>query len=202
MRFPQFLLILVLFPASLLAQSQAGNQPDITGLWTGTLHSDSTHQFYKYEIGISKEKGKLIGFSHTCFTVGDREYFAVKRINIKKAADGKIIIADDQLVLDNYADLPAKYMRQLNVLTLNTADSIMQLSGPFVTKRTKEYQSITGSVMLRRKNEFWQSAIWPYLLELDKEKNFAFLKEYTPPVILPEPVRTMAQLNREQAPKK
>jgi hypothetical protein len=88
--------------------------------------------------------------------------------------------------------LPAKKIKQLNVLTLNTTDSIAVLSGPFVTKRTKNQQALTGSVSLQRKNEFWLTAIWPYLLELDKEKNFAFIKEYTPPIVLSETTRSMA----------
>lgn len=193
MRSSKFLLIGIIFPLSLLAQSQVSSQPDVTGLWTGTLYNDSTQQYHKYEIGISMEKGKFIGFSHTCFNIEGKEYFGVKKLNVKKAADGKIIIVDDELVANNYPVLPVKYSRQLNILTFNTKDSVLFLSGPFATKRTREQQALTGTVTLKRKNEFWHSALWPYLLELDKDKNFAFIKEYTPPVILPEPVRAMAQ---------
>jgi hypothetical protein len=202
MRLSKSLLILLLFPFSLLAQSQSSNQPDITGLWSGTLYNDSTHQYHTYEIGIRKEKGKYTGFSYTGFSIGGNEFFGMKRLKIKNAKDGKIIIADDELVMNNCPELPARNLKQLNVLTLNSKDSVLQMSGPFVTNRTKEYQPVTGSVMLQRKNEFWQAAIWPHLLELDKGKNFSFIKEYTPPAFVSEPVKGMAQLDREQATKK
>jgi hypothetical protein len=202
MRLFKSLLTLLIFPLSLLAQSKVTNDAGITGLWTGTLYNDSTHQYLKYEIGISTEKGKFLGFSHTCFNIEGKAYFGIKKLNIKKAADGKIIIVDEELVLNNYPGLPAKNVKQLNVLTLNTSDSIAVLSGPFVTNRTKDQRALTGSVSLRRKNEFWLSAIWPYLLELDKEKNFAFIKEYTPPVVLSEPTMSVARLNETKSPKK
>ena len=195
------LLILLIFPLSAFAQSKVGGEPDIAGLWTGTLYNDSTHQYHKYEIGISKEKGKFIGFSHTCFTIEGKEYFGIKKLTIKKVADGKIIIMDDELVVNNYPELPAKYVRQLNILTLNTKDSVVFLNGTFVTKRTKEQQALTGTVTLQRKNEFWQAALWPHLLELDKDRNFAFIKNYSPPVFLSDPVKVMAQFSREQVPK-
>lgn len=162
--------LLFLFPLSIFAQ-------DITGLWKGTLYNDTTRQFYKYEIGISQEKGKLTGFSHTWFILDDKQYFGVKKVNIKKAADGKIIIEDDGLISNNYPVSPSKNVRQLNVLTLNAKDSIMTLEGPFTTNRTKEYHSLTGSIKLQRKNDFWQSALVPHLQELGLENKLSFVKE-------------------------
>ena len=97
------LLIALLFflPVSVFAQ-------DITGLWKGTLYNDTTKQFYKYEIGISQEKGKLSGFSHTWFILGDKQYFGVKKVSVKKAPDGKILIEDDGLISNNYPVSPSK----------------------------------------------------------------------------------------------
>lgn len=150
---------------------------DITGLWKGTLYNDTTQQFYSYEIGISQEKGKLSGFSHTWFVLGDKQFFGVKKVAIKKAPDGKIIIEDDGLISNNYPVSPNKNVRQLNVLTLNASDSIMTLEGPYSTNRTKEYHSLTGHVKLQRKNDFWQSALVPHLQELGIENKLSFVKE-------------------------
>jgi hypothetical protein len=162
--------LLFLFPSMVFAQ-------DITGLWKGTLYNDTTKQFYSYEIGISQEKGKLSGFSHTWFIFEDKQYFGVKKVTVKKAADGKIIIEDDGLISNNYPVPPSKNVRQLNVLTLNAKDSVMTLEGPFTTNRTKEYHSLTGSIKLQRKNDFWQSALVPHLQELGQENKLSFVKE-------------------------
>jgi hypothetical protein len=98
---------------------------------------------------------------------------------VKKAPDGKIIIVDEELVLNNYPELPGKYMRQLNVLTLNNTDSAVVLSGPFVTNRTKDFHALTGSVYLQKTNGAWQSALWPHLQELGKEKGFSYIRVAT-----------------------
>lgn len=181
MRTSNFLIsLLLIFPLSLFAQSSAGIQEDITGLWSGTLYSDTTQQYCKYEIVIIKDKRNYTGFSHTWFNTDGKQYYGVKKVNIKKASDGKIIILDDELLVNNYPQPPGKNMRQLNILTLETADSIFILKGPFVTSRTKEYQLLTGTVNLQRTNNFWQSSLIPHLKQLGREKDLSFVKMNTP----------------------
>lgn len=181
MRFSKTLVVLFCtLPLTLLAQTYVSNEKDITGLWTGTLYNDTTGQYSKYEVAISKEKGKLVGFSHTAFVINGKEYFGVKKVNVKKAPDGKIIIVDDELVLNNYPELPGKYTRQLNILTLDNNDSTAVLSGPFVTNRTKVYNALTGSVRLQKNIGAWQSALWPHLQELGKEKAFSYIRVSSP----------------------
>ena len=171
MRNSKFLIIFLtaLLPAKLFAQ-------DITGLWKGTLYNDSTKKYYRYEIGISEEKGKLSGFSHTFFLVEDKEFYGVKKVKIRRM-DGKIIVEDAGLIANNYPEAPAKGVKQLNVLTLGIKDSIMMLTGPFSTNRTKQYAPLTGTISLQRKNDFWQSALVPHLQELGFSNNLSFVKK-------------------------
>ncbi len=165
--------LIFILPLAVTAQEK-----DITGLWKGTLFNDTTQKYYKYEIGISREKGgKYSGFSHTWFLVGDTQYFGVKKVIVKIAGDGKIIVEDNGLIAHNYPIPPNKGVRQLNVLTLDASDSIMTLTGPFSTNRTKEYHVLTGSINLQRKNDFWQSSLVPHLQELGKDEELSFVKE-------------------------
>ncbi len=178
MRYSKYLIILfiALIPAKLFAQSSSKTDTDITGLWKGTLYNDTTKKYYRYEIGISEEKGRLSGFSHTFFLVENKEYYGVKKIKIRKQ-DGKIIIEDAGLIANNYPESPAKGVRQLNILTLEIKDSVMLLTGPFTTNRTKEYSSLTGKINLQRKNDFWQSALVPHLQELGLSEKLSFVKK-------------------------
>jgi hypothetical protein len=161
---------------SLFSVAVNAQETDITGLWKGTLYNDTTQMNYQYEIGISKEKGKYVGFSHTWFILDDKQYYGVKKVSIRIANDGKIIVEDDGLISNNYPVPPNKNVRQLNVLTLDAASPIMTLTGPFSTNRTKEYHSLTGSVSLQRKNDFWQSALIPHLEELGKANDLSFVR--------------------------
>lgn len=177
MRYCKCLILLIcFFPAKLFAQPVSLAKTDITGLWKGTLYNDSTKQFYRYEIAISQEKGKLTGFSHTWFILDDKQYYGVKKVKIKKS-DNKIIIEDAVLIANNYPVDPAKRVYQLNILELNMADSIMTLTGPFTTNRTKQYAPLTGTINLQRKNDYWQSALVPHLEELGLVKQLSFVKD-------------------------
>ena len=170
MRNRYFIIILLSFFANkAIAQ-------DITGLWKGNLYNDTTQQFYRYELAISEEKGKLSGYSHTWFIIDDKKYYGVKKVKIKKQ-DGKIIVEDDELIANNYPVKPAKNVRQLNILRLEIKDSLMILSGPFSTNRTKDYHSLTGSINIERNNDFWQSALVPHLQELSLDKNLSFVRD-------------------------
>jgi hypothetical protein len=166
------LLFLVFCSAQLLAQTE----PDITGLWKGTMYNDTTGQYLKYEIAISRKKGRLYGYSHTYFIVDDKEYHGVKKVKIKKE-DGKIIVQDMELIAHNYPIPPAKGVRQLDVLTLVIQDGTMTLSGPFSTNRTKIYSSLTGNIKVERKTNFKQSALVPHLEELGLANELSFVQE-------------------------
>ena len=161
-----FLLFLVL-PGISMAQN-------IAGLYTGTLYNDTTKMYYKYEIAISEEDGKLSGFSHTWFILDDQQYFGVKKVKVKQV-DGKIIVEDEELLSNNYPVKPAKNVRQLNVLTLGDDGKI--LSGPFTTNATKTYRPLTGFIQLERKGNYRQSALVPHLEELGRVNVLSFLKE-------------------------
>ena len=164
------ILFCLLFPLQLFAQ-------DITGLWKGVLYNDTTQKTLRYEIAISQKGKKLYGYSYTFFIYEDKVYQGLKKVKIKKV-DDKIIIEDDGLIAHNYPIPPNKNVRQLNVLTLLIEDSVMRMIGAFSTNRTKEFHSLTGSIEVKRKNDFYkQSALIAHLEELGLAKNLSFIQE-------------------------
>ncbi|MEO6253048.1 MAG: hypothetical protein ABIO79_07075 [Ferruginibacter sp.] len=160
--------------AQSFAQSVTGI--DVTGLWKGTMYNDTTGQFLKYEIAISEKKGKLSGFTHTYFILDDKEYHGVKKVKISRQ-DGKIIVEDVELIANNYPVAPNKGVKQLDVLTLVITEGLMTLSGPFSTRRTKLYHSLTGNINVQRRSNFKQSALVPHLEELGLSDDLSFVQE-------------------------
>ncbi|MEO7308315.1 MAG: hypothetical protein ABIR78_07295 [Ferruginibacter sp.] len=161
---------------SMQSFAQSVTDTDVTGLWKGTMYNDTTGQFLKYEIAISEKKGKLSGFTHTYFIVDDKEYHGVKKVKISRQ-DGKIIVEDLELIANNYPVEPNKGVKQLDVLTLAITEGVMTLSGPFSTRRTKVYHSLTGSINVQRKSNFKQSALIPHLEELGLADDLSFVQE-------------------------
>ena len=170
------IIILLLLPFSAYAQS--ATEKDVTGLWKGFMYNDTTQQNYRYEIAISESKGKLSGYSHTYFILGDKEFHGVKKLKVKRE-DDKIITEETELIVHNYPFPPAKGVHQLNTLILQIKDTVMILSGAYKTNRTRDFRPLTGYVHVERKNDYSQSALVPHLQELGMAKNLSFLKEET-----------------------
>jgi len=132
---------------------------DISGLWKGSIHNDSTNKTLDYEVFIMKNNGKYSGVSHTWFQVGDKKYFGIKKVQVRKAKDGKIVIQDGDLIANDYPGDAPKKVRQLNVLDL----SDLALDGQFMTIPTREYSEVTGQVNLKKVSELSQSDLMDYL---------------------------------------
>lgn len=149
---------------------------DITGLWKGSIFNDSTHQTLNYEIVISKKNGKYSGFSHTLFTVNDKQYYGIKKLNVRVAKDGKIIMQDASLVDDNYPEAAGKKIIQLNVLDLANSGNEESLNGLFVTNRTKEFHEHTGRINVKKVNPLSHSYLMQYLQTKNGDNIFASAK--------------------------
>ena len=150
---------------------------DITGLWKGTMYNDSTKQSLDYEIVISKVKGKLTGFSHTSYVVNDKKYYGIKKISVRVAKDGKIVLQDAKLVENNYDNQQNKNVIQLNVLDFASSGNDNFMDGIFVTNRSKEFQAITGRMSIKKVNPLVaQSDLWKYLQKNAEEDNMTVVK--------------------------
>ena len=163
------LLILLLFPIKLFSQ-------DISGVWTGTLFNDTLKAFIPYEIVISEFKGKLSGYSHTTFFIDGIPNIGVKALKINRNKD-KIFLEDNGLLYSDYSVRPAKGVRQYSVLTLTGHDSLMVLSGGWMTNKTKLYSSATGRIIVQKRGNMEETKIVPQLVKLDLIKTLSFVAQ-------------------------
>jgi len=164
----KFLLVFFLLPLKLLAQ-------DVTGVWTGTLYSDTTKQYLKYELAISEDNKKLNGYSYTIFLIDSTENIGVKSIKIKKSGD-HYLIEDNKLIDNNYSQPPAKGVKTYSDLVLSETDSTLILSGHWKTNRTKFYESITGNILLHKKKKIQETLIIPKLIKLGLANTLSFIQ--------------------------
>jgi hypothetical protein len=150
---------------------------DITGLWKGTMYNDSTQQILEYEIVISKEKGKYNGFSHTSYAINGQKYYGIKKINVRVAKDGKIVMQDAKWLENNYPGEQSKNVIQLNVLDLAKSGEESFMDGLFVTNRFKSYNALTGRMSIKKVNpQFVQSELIKYLQKNTADDNLTVVK--------------------------
>ncbi|KAA9041970.1 hypothetical protein FW778_08125 [Ginsengibacter hankyongi] len=164
----KILLVLFLLPLKLLAQ-------DVTGVWTGTLYSDTTKQYLKYELAISEDNRKLSGYSYTIFLIDSIENIGIKSIKIKRSGN-HYFIEDNKLIDNNYSQPPAKGVKTYSDLVLSETDSTLILSGPWKTNRTKFYESITGNILLHKNKKILETLIIPKLIKLGLANTLSFMR--------------------------
>lgn len=149
---------------------------DITGLWQGTMHNDSTGTSLPYELLIKKEKNKYTGYSYTWFSVNGEQCYGVKKVKVSVAKDGKIVIKDDELLENTYPGGPDKNIKQLNVLDLTSNGSGSSMDGPFVTNNTKRYFEVVGSISIKRVTTLTESSLMNYFERKDAQSGVASSK--------------------------
>jgi hypothetical protein len=166
------IIILAVICCPVLASCQ-----DITGLWKGTMYNDSTKQSLEYEVVINKENSKYSGYSHTSYVIDGATYFSVKKINVRIAKDGKIVMQDSKWIENNYTGEQSKDVIQLNILELATSGDQSFMDGPFVTNRTKGHHALTGRLSLKKEDpRVAPTELKKYLLANSTEENLTVVK--------------------------
>lgn len=142
----KYLLLLLLFPSGVAAQ-------DVSGVWTGYMYNDTTHQQLQFELAINRDKKKLSGFSHITFTGDDHvRNIGVKSVDIREK-EGHYYVVDDKFIYNNYSEPPAKGVKVFCFLSYSETDTSEVLSGIWRTNATKVYLPLTGTVFLERKKK-------------------------------------------------
>jgi hypothetical protein len=176
------LVILMLLPLRLFSQ-------DITGVWIGYIHNDSTNINLYYEVVVSEHKGKPSGYSYTNFIVDGKELTGVKTIRISTRGE-KIYFEDAELIYNDYPFEPPRGVKQLSVFELDGTDV---MNGKFLTSRTKQYgRSVSGTIFLQRVKLFEASKIYPVLQRMNLLAGLSFIhtediSKTTAPVITEQP---------------
>ncbi|MEP6597763.1 MAG: hypothetical protein ABJA71_17540, partial [Ginsengibacter sp.] len=160
------LIIFLLLPVQICAQ-------DITGLWTGFIHT--TDKDLPYELAISENNGILNGYSHTTFTLNGVQEIGVKAVMIK-SKNGNVLVEDEALVFNDFSVAPVKGIRQFDFLILIIEDTAMMLNGTFKTNKIRNYKSITGTIELRKIDTSKKTKIIPKLDELNLLNTLSFFR--------------------------
>jgi hypothetical protein len=158
-----FIVLLLLSPLFLLAQQ------DITGVWSGELVFKDSSGFVHlpYEILVSENKGKYIGYSRITFTVKDKKEYGMQDVAIK--IKGKEIeITDEGFIEHDFSINPSDRVKKTMDLLLEVNDTLMVLKGNWSTNRTKRYIPMSGTAYLQRKADYKATAIYKRLDTLQK----------------------------------
>src|SRR5258705_13414352 len=117
----------LLFPLLFFGQS-------LTGLWTGSLFSDSNtvRKDQSFEIALTEYRGKVYGYSRSEFIVNDTLYYILKRV--KGTIEGDVCeVKDDDIISYNFPTRLDKGVKVVSTFYRNEKDSAWYLAGSWKT---------------------------------------------------------------------
>jgi len=158
----------------LLPVKSFAQQKDITGMWYGQITIIDTQTVsLPYEIAVSEEKGKLIGYSRIVFHANGKDEAGVRSISIRRE-DNKFIMEDEGFIEHNFSVKPGKGVKKTMIVVLTTTDSEMILEGSWSTNRTRTYMANKGIVLLKRKIDFKKLELFKSLDTLNLVSKLSF----------------------------
>ena len=174
----------------LLPMNSFAQQKDITGMWYGQITIIDTQTVsLPYEIAVSEEKGKLIGYSRIVFHANGKDEAGVQNISIRLEGS-KIIMEDEGFIEHNFSVKPTKRVKKTMIVEITTTDSEMILEGSWSTNDTRTYRVYKGIVLLKRKIDFKKLELFKSLdtLNLVSKLSFKDMPETVAVVAVTEPV--------------
>ncbi len=172
-----------LFPVMSFAQ-----QKDITGMWYGQITIIDTQTVsIPYEIAVSEEKGKLVGYSRIVFQANGKEEAGLRRISIRSEGNN-IIMEDEGFIEHNFSVKPDKGIKKTMIVVLTTTDSEMILEGSWSTNRTRTYRENKGIVLLKRKIDFKKLELFKSLDTLKLVSKLSFKDRPETVAVVAKPV--------------
>ncbi|MBD0366299.1 MAG: hypothetical protein ICV53_09385 [Flavisolibacter sp.] len=179
------ILILIVLPLPLLAQ-------DITGVWTGYIHTTGTQ--LPYELVISETKGGFTGYAMTIFTINGVENIGIKTVQLKNK--NRILSLEDETLIYNNYSTPPKRSKLFATLYITAGGSIMMMSGDFTTRSLdfRDKNSYSGSIQLQRQSNQEQSKLMAKLRELNLLNTLSFTQ--TKAVVKEEKTKSVASVKK------
>lgn len=168
----KYLLLLCCFSATnLFAQEQ-----DITGVWNGELQMVDTAGelvHLPYEIAVSEEKGKLVGYSRIVFNANGKEEAGIRDI-ILKWKGPNLIIEDEDFLEHQFTIHTPRRVKKTMTMQLTVTEKEMILEGSWETNKVRYYVPAKGTAVLKRKSDFKKSELFKRLDTLNIAAKLSF----------------------------
>ncbi len=172
----KYLKCLLLF-SCLIVSKLFAQQQDITGMWYGEiLLTDSAGELVHlpYEMAISEQKGKLVGYSRIVFKLPDgKEEAGIRDINAKWKGND-IIIEDEEFLEHQFSIRTPRRVKKIMVVQLTVTDKELVMDGTWETNKVRGYTPAKGTAVLKRKNDFKKSPLFKRLDTLNLSAKLSF----------------------------
>lgn len=171
-----YTITLVFCCVALLSTGQPAGLQDITGIWKGDFYVDSTKMTYPFELSISEDNGKYLGYSRLSFEEKGIRHVVIRDHTV--VMEGNTFVIEDvkQLAKASTINQP-KDVRKRMVVTVSQSDSLLSMAGTWKTNRTRFYLAATGTVTLTKEKDFRNSELYKKLDSLSMASTFSYVRK-------------------------
>lgn len=176
--------LLILFSLFLfIAKSQV-----VTGVYIGKMEVDSPKYTIDFELTLKEKNGKLMGYCHRLFIVEDVLYYNLVKVTAR-VADSVLIVEDEKSVSNNFKEKTSGVKTVMFFRIQTDADTVSVMPGEWSTSRTKKYLPITGSIAVRREQNYLATQLYNRLEDKQLATDMLFEEKTKPqPVLVSTPV--------------
>lgn len=160
----------------------------VTGVYRGQMEVDSPKYTIDFELTLKEKNGKLMGYCHRLFIVEDVLYYNLVKVTAR-VADSVLIVEDEKSVSNNFKEKTSGVKTVMFFKIQTDQDTVSVMPGEWSTSRTKKFLPITGSIAVRREQNYLATQLYNRLEDKQLAKEMLF-EEKTKPVLVAAPVTT------------
>ena len=187
-----FLLLTLLSLFLFTAKSQV-----VTGVYIGKMEVDSPKYTIDFELTLKEKNGKLMGYCHRLFIVEDVLYYNLVKVTAR-VADSVLIVEDEKSVSNNFKEKTSGVKTVMFFRIQTDHDTVSVMPGEWSTSRTKKYLPITGSIAVRREQNYLATQLYNRLEDQQLATEMLFEEKTKPQPVLVSTQVPSTETKKEQ----
>ncbi|MBU6157401.1 MAG: hypothetical protein KGP35_00085 [Bacteroidetes bacterium] len=160
----------------------------VAGVYKGIMEVDSPKNTINFELTLQQKNGKLTGFCHRQFLVGDTLLYNLVKVTAK-IKNNILVVEDDYSVSNNFPYYNKNRKTSFYFRLEDIADTALVLPGEWKINAWADIMALSGKVTVNREREYKKTQLYSRLAEVKKLDEVGF----EPPVIAAANPTTMGK---------
>jgi len=145
----------------------------VAGVYTGTMEVDSPKNTINFELTLKQKKGKIYGYCYRLFIMGDTVYYNL--VKVSGRISGNQLIVDDERSVSNNFEVSTRGIKTRFFFKLDDIkDTADVLPGEWMTSFWKDYQQLTGKIVVIREKNYQSTQLYSRLTDVGLADEMSF----------------------------
>ena len=163
--------VLVFIFLTMLIHTSFGQH--VAGVYTGTMEVDSPKNTINFELTLKQKKGKIYGYCYRLFIMGDTVYYNL--VKVSGRISGNQLIVDDERSVSNNFEVSTRGIKTRFFFKLDDIkDTADVLPGEWMTSFWKDYQQLTGKIVVIREKNYRSTQLYSRLTDVGLADEMSF----------------------------